>query len=129
MEPAQPPSPADGRRRSIATHCWLAAWETWQFAAEPVGGFRGRPAGARRSDRASTIDQDDARAAAESAHALKGAAGTIAAEPLRALAAGIEATGKAGDLAEVASLVDQLRGEAQRCLRFIPELKERMNAF
>ena len=56
------------------------------------------------------------------------AAGTVTAEPLRDLAAEIEAAGKAGDLTQVASLADQLRAEAQRCLRFIPEIQERMNA-
>jgi len=76
---------------------------------------------------AQRIHQGDARAMAESAHALKGAAGTITAEPLRALAAEIEAAGKAGDLTQVVSLTDQLRAEAERCLRFIPDLKERMN--
>jgi Amt family ammonium transporter len=77
---------------------------------------------------AQRIQQGNPQATAESAHALKGAAGTVTAEPLRALAAEIEAAGKTGDLTQVASLVDQLRTEAQRCLRFIPELQERMNA-
>ena len=40
-------------------------------------------------------------AAAESAHALKGAAGMVTAESLQALAAEIEAAGKTGDLADV----------------------------
>ena len=74
------------------------------------------------------IRQGDAPAAAESAHALKGAAGIVTAESLRMLAAEIEAAGKAGDLTRIASLADQLRAEAQRCLRFIPELQERINA-
>jgi HPt (histidine-containing phosphotransfer) domain-containing protein len=77
---------------------------------------------------AQRIDQGDAGAMADAAHALKGAAGTMTAEPLRALAAEIEAAGKAADLTQVASLVDQLRAEAQRCLRFIPKLKRPTNA-
>ena len=70
--------------------------------------------------------QGDAQAAAESAHALKGAAGTLGAEALRTLAAKIEATGRGGDLAKAASLVEELRGEAQRCLRYAAALRETM---
>jgi Amt family ammonium transporter len=73
-------------------------------------------------------DVGDGTGMAEAAHALKGAAGIVGAEAVRALAATIEAQGKAGSLAEAASLVDLLRDEAQRCLRFIPEVQGRMNA-
>jgi HPt (histidine-containing phosphotransfer) domain-containing protein len=74
------------------------------------------------------IRRGDARAAADSAHTLKGAAGMITAESVRALAAKIEAAGRAGDLAEVASLAERLRDEARRCLRSIPEVREQINA-
>jgi CheY-like chemotaxis protein len=70
--------------------------------------------------------QGDARATAETAHSLKGEAGTMAAEPLRALAAEIEAAGKAGDLTPVATLVVRLRAEAQRCLEFLPTLRRQL---
>jgi len=70
--------------------------------------------------------QGDAQATAETAHSLKGEAGTITAEPLRALAAEIEAAGKAGDLTPLATLVVRLREEAQRCLQFLPELRRRL---
>jgi Amt family ammonium transporter len=73
----------------------------------------------------SAHDRDGA-AAAKAAHALKGAAGIIAAEPVRAMAAKIEALGKAGSLDEIASLADELRNAAQQCLRFIPEVRERV---
>jgi CheY-like chemotaxis protein len=75
------------------------------------------------------LHEGDTRATVESAHALKGAAGTVTAEALRALAAEVEAAGNASDLTWMASLVEQLRAEAQRCLHFIPELQKRMNAF
>ena len=68
----------------------------------------------------------DARAAAESAHALKGAAAIITAESVRELAARIEATGKAGDAREVAALADQLHDEAGRLLSVLPGLREEM---
>jgi len=72
------------------------------------------------------IQNGDIKAAIESAHSLKGAAGTITADPLRMLAAEIESAGKSGNLAEVAPLADQLREEAQRCMKAIPKLRELM---
>ena len=118
--------PVDNRppidRRALLLRCM----ENLEFAQSLLADFEGDLP--QRVDQiAQFIHEDDVRAAAESAHALKGAAGTIAAEPLRTLAAEMEAAGKAGDLASAASLVDQLHAEAQRCLRFIPELKERMS--
>jgi len=71
--------------------------------------------------------QGDTQATAETAHSLKGEAGTMTAEPLRVLAAEIEAAGKAGDLTPVATLVIRLRAEAQRCLEFLPELRRRLS--
>ena len=72
--------------------------------------------------------EGNATAATESAHGLKSVAGTIAAQPLSTLAAEIEAAGKADDLSAVALLVDRLCGEAQRCLRYLPELRQQMAA-
>ncbi len=63
-------------------------------------------------------------AAAEAAHSLKGAAGIIAAEPLRAIAAEIEAAGKSGRLEDIAVAVDQLRQEMERCLAFVPQFRK-----
>ncbi len=62
----------------------------------------------------------DASAAAETAHALKGAAGIIAAEGLRCLAERIEAAGNEKDLEDIVRLVEPLREEMQRCARFVP---------
>jgi Amt family ammonium transporter len=71
-----------------------------------------------------SVGQRDAVNVAEAAHALKGAAGILAAEPVRVLAAKIEANGKAGNLEAIASLTDALCGAAQRCLGFIPEIRK-----
>jgi Amt family ammonium transporter len=71
-----------------------------------------------------SVRQRDAAATADAAHALKGAAGIIAAEPVRALAAKIEAMGKVGRLDEIASLADELRDAAEHCLGFIPEVRK-----
>jgi Amt family ammonium transporter len=72
------------------------------------------------------VHDGDVMAVVESAHSLKGAAGTITADLLRMLAAEIEAAGKSGNLAKVALLADQLREEAQRCMKAIPKLRELM---
>ncbi len=77
---------------------------------------------------AGQVGQCDVRAATESAHALKGAAGMVTAESLRQLAQQIEAAGKAGTLAEALPLADRLREEADRCLRYIPQLRELIGA-
>jgi PAS domain S-box-containing protein len=70
----------------------------------------------------------DPRATAEAAHALKGEAGTITADPLRAAAAAVEAAGKTGDLSQVTALVERLRDEAQRCLGYLPDLRREIAA-
>ena len=120
-KPADSPPPID--RGALLARCM----GNLEFAQSLLSDFEGDLP--KRVDQiAQRIAQGDARATAESAHALKGAAGTITAEPLRALAAKIEAAGKAGDLTPLASLADELRAETQRCLRFLPEIQERMNA-
>jgi signal transduction histidine kinase/DNA-binding response OmpR family regulator len=65
------------------------------------------------------VQAGDAAGTAAAAHFLKGAAGTLLAESLRASAAGIEAAGKAGDLAAAAARMGQLRDAVQRCLQFL----------
>jgi CheY-like chemotaxis protein/HPt (histidine-containing phosphotransfer) domain-containing protein len=74
------------------------------------------------------LREKDVAAVVESAHTLKGSAGMMSAESLRAVAAQIEALGKAGDLAEAVSLAERLGQEANRCLRFVPEIREIINA-
>jgi two-component system, sensor histidine kinase and response regulator len=74
------------------------------------------------------LREHDARAVTEPAHALKGAAGFMTAGQLQALAAAMEAAGKAGDLDEAIILNDRLNAEARRCLGYIPRLRERLTA-
>jgi len=62
-------------------------------------------------------------AAADAAHALKGAVAIVGAEPLRQLAAQIEAAGRAGAGEQLGKLVQQLGDEMQRCLEFIPAFR------
>lgn len=61
----------------------------------------------------------DPLAAAETAHALKGAAAIVGAELLRQTAAEIEAIGRDGQLAPLEDLIPQLRSEMARCICFI----------
>jgi Amt family ammonium transporter len=68
----------------------------------------------------------ESKAAADAAHALKGAAGIIGAEPLRALAAEIEAAGKAGNIEEEASSLRDIQAEMRRCLNYIPDIRNRL---
>jgi PAS domain S-box-containing protein len=70
-----------------------------------------------------------AGAAAEAgctAHSIKGAAGILGAEPLRAVAAEIEAAGKAGNLGQAASLLSQIQAEMRRCLDYLPDVRKRL---
>jgi len=121
-----PASPAANVPAPIDRHALLArCMGNLEFAGSLLADFEG--------DLRNRVDQivgqaeaGDARAAAESAHALKGAAATITAESLRDLAARIEATGKTGDAREVAALADQLRDEAGRFLSILPGLREEM---
>jgi PAS domain S-box-containing protein len=96
-----------------------------EFAVDLLSDFAGDLA-QRVEKIARHARQGDARATAESAHALKGTAGMMSAGALQTLAARIEAAGGDGDLAQAASLADELRGEVQRCLRYLPELREKM---
>lgn len=63
----------------------------------------------------------DCNSAAEAAHSLKGAAAIMGAEPIRNLAAEIEALGRAGVKTQLTELADQLGKEMKICLDFIPK--------
>jgi signal transduction histidine kinase/CheY-like chemotaxis protein/HPt (histidine-containing phosphotransfer) domain-containing protein len=60
----------------------------------------------------------------EAAHALKGTAGILAAEPLRKLAAKIEEAGRSSDFSAIDSLVESLRSEVSLCLKFVQLLRD-----
>jgi PAS domain S-box-containing protein len=68
----------------------------------------------------------EAKATGDAAHALKGAAGIIGAEPLRAVAAQIEAAGKSGDIELAASLLHGIQTEMLHCLNYIPAIRNRL---
>jgi Amt family ammonium transporter len=68
--------------------------------------------------------QQDAHAAAEAAHALKGAAGILCATSLSKVAEQVEAMGRSGDLEGIGPLVDELTHELQQCLTYLPTLRE-----
>ena len=62
----------------------------------------------------------DAPQIASTAHALKGAAGAVAAPALRDLAAEIEALARQGKLESIAQDLSALRTEVERCLGYLP---------
>jgi len=70
----------------------------------------------------------EVEAAADTAHALKGAAAIMAAEPVRSIAEGIETAGFAGDIENVASLIEGLQAEMQSCLNAIPGVRAELAA-
>ncbi|GIW90932.1 MAG: hypothetical protein KatS3mg109_1364 [Pirellulaceae bacterium] len=62
------------------------------------------------------------------AHSLKGAAAIVGAERVRQRAWCVEQAGKAGDLAKLGHLVEELYEEVQRCLQDLPEIRRQLNA-
>lgn len=71
-------------------------------------------------------DQQDSHATAEAAHALRGAAGILCATTVQQAAAKIEATARTGDMAEIASQVDNLAQEIRHCLDSLPTIRQRI---
>ena len=67
------------------------------------------------------IAEEDAAGVGEAAHSLKGAAGIVAAESVRSLAAAMEQRGKTDDLSGIAALLDELNEEVQRCIAYLDE--------
>jgi len=57
-------------------------------------------------------------------HSLKGAAASLAAEPLREAAYQLEMTGRSGDFGNAAALLDQLKVELKRVEEFVQNLDE-----
>ena len=103
---------------------WIAAWETPNSPNRCLGALEASGPGhietITRHARAG-----EAKAAGDAAHALKGAAGIIGAEPLRALAAEIEAAGKVGKYrAGGGFLLQDIQTEMRHCLDYIPEIRE-----
>ena len=66
------------------------------------------------------IEQNDAESAGKQAHALKGAAATLAAESLRRAALALEESGRAGAINRLKEEFETLSEELMRCLQYIP---------
>ncbi|WP_345681791.1 response regulator [Novipirellula caenicola] len=79
---------------------------------------------ARLEQIVSQVQTGDTAAIGETAHSLKGIAGILAAHELQAIAFEIESAGKAGELDQIHTLVDDLRTEVNRCLAYVPILKQ-----
>ncbi|MCL2305241.1 MAG: Hpt domain-containing protein [Planctomycetaceae bacterium] len=65
----------------------------------------------------------DLAAAGKVAHSLKGSSGVFGANQLRQIAADLEMACRGNEAEKANELFAQLKSEAQRCLDFIPELK------
>jgi HPt (histidine-containing phosphotransfer) domain-containing protein len=61
-------------------------------------------------------------------HAIKGSAGTIAADVLLLIIRKMEESARIGDVAAVEKRMPQLNREIQRCLDFIPRARNLINA-
>jgi len=61
--------------------------------------------------------------AGKTAHSLKGSSGVFGAHQLRQIAADLEMACRGNEVEKSNELFAQLKQEAQRCLDFIPELK------
>ena len=70
------------------------------------------------------VIKNEALAAAEAAHALKGTAGIIGAQVLQQLAAEIEDAGRDGQSTIQLALIHELQSEMGRCLAFIPAFRD-----
>lgn len=67
--------------------------------------------------------QTEPEAAAEVAHALKGAAAIIGAEPIRNISANIEQAGSIGDIPTIQKCAQMLQFEMQQCLLQIQRIR------
>jgi two-component system, sensor histidine kinase and response regulator len=68
-----------------------------------------------------SIADSNAREMARLAHSLKGAAGTLCAEPLRQISLRLETLATQGELDQADSLLTELRNEADRCVNYVRE--------
>ena len=72
----------------------------------------------------STLGSGDIVAAGKVAHSLKGSSGVFGAHALRQIAADLEMACRGNEPEKANELFAQLKPEAQRCLDYIPMLKE-----
>ena len=75
---------------------------------------------------AASIDAGDAERTASLAHALKGAAATLSAEPLREIAGRLQLAGHTADLTEALTCLGQLRREWERLSASLPAVLDRV---
>ncbi|MBI5864351.1 MAG: response regulator [Planctomycetes bacterium] len=81
-----------------------------------------KQAGAVLDEIERSVHAGNAAETARLAHGFKGSAANLSADALCKLNTELEAIGRAGDLSAAAALLNKLRGEVDRCLRYVPEL-------
>jgi PAS domain S-box-containing protein len=124
-----PPAPTETEAKEIAPIDFDVLLERCMdnadFAASLLDELQG--SGPRQLEQLERhIQAGDAAEAGVAAHSIKGAAGILGAEPLRAVAAEIEAAGKAGNLPQAASMLSQIQTEMRRCLEYLPDVRMRL---
>ena len=72
----------------------------------------------------SGISSGDTEAVQRGAHSLKGAAASLAAEPLCETAFRLETAGRSGNLREAPALLEKLEAELERLKEFVDQLEE-----
>lgn len=72
-----------------------------------------------------TVEQNDLSSLAKLAHAVKGSAANLSADPLKRAAAELERAGSTRDEASVEALMNAFAGELQRCLDYLPRAAAR----
>ena len=70
----------------------------------------------------------DAAAAGRTAHALKGAAGAVAATSLHAMSSALEVLAKSGNIEAAAATLETLRTEIARCTSYLPVARQKISA-
>jgi HPt (histidine-containing phosphotransfer) domain-containing protein len=73
-----------------------------------------------------SIESQDGENLALTAHALKGAAGNVAAQKLEEIAFCLEKMGYSGELDKATKIFTELNQEVKKCLQYLPHLNRRM---
>ncbi len=111
------------QRDALLEHC---LGDT-HFCCEILRTFADR-AERQRAELDEAVAAGDLEALVQRAHAIKGVAANLAAEPLRERACQLEQLGRAGDAPQIAPAVAQLRRELDRCLADLPRLLAELNS-
>ena len=123
-EAARPPA-SDGYPPPIDAETLFKRWAGMPELVKTILGKFEAQAGPDLERLEQSIAAGDAGETQRLAHGLKGAAGYIAADRVRELAAQLEAMGRDAELAGAEACLEQLRDELAQCLASIPQVLAR----